>query len=552
MKNIFLFAVGGLLAVLPARGQQDSPPMRLGINFPFRGHEKAPLATYLNLLHQSGAPAMRYLLFADVYWKSVEPGNDAWNFTYPDSSIRNPYGILSIPMLYANFGVIDTVGFQVPWRACSGSGCGWQTARDSGDAKDYVQTVVARYKDVVKYWELGNEITMKRPKGLPASELTAFMHMNHRWLREADSSAHLLYPALPGTYGLPLANPRNQLRQFLSAGGAGAFDILSYHDYNAWWTLPAHYDSLKALLAAFNLDTIPIWCTESSISSDPTTPITPAYSSIDEQAADVWRRPAVLFAKGVQVYFWHSMWSSGGNNNWREFGILSATGKKKKSFYAFKLLVEKLEHFSTATALSFGNVTDDNTQGGNGVWVVQFDWPDGTRRWVAWSPDNQSFTLTNLNAPHVKTTAVVPVSISADGETAAFDVQNLTVTNGTLPLPLSNTPILIEEDFATGVADQQEPPSFELAQNHPNPFHGRTTICFSLPQAVHVTLTVLDAAGREMTRPVDQVLSPGTHTVELSAERWPDGIYFYQMVAGPFMQIRKAVVSSTASGPNNR
>ncbi len=522
--------------------QSEPPPVRLGINFPFRGLETAPLSAYMGLLSQSGAPAMRYLLFADVYWKNVEPSNDAWNFVYPDSSINNPYNILAFPTLYSTFGEIDTLGFQVPWRACSGVGCGWQAARDSSDSKDYVQTVVARYKSVVKYWEIGNEVTLETPRGLSVPDFAGFMHLNYRWIKEADPEAHVVYPGLPGTYGLPMQRPREQLRQFLSAGGVGSFDILSYHDYNSWWTLPAHYDSLKALLSEFGLESIPIWCTESSVSSDPSTSITPPYSSIDEQAADVWRRPAVLFARGLQVYFWHSMWSSGGNSNWREFGILSATGEKKKAFHAFKLLTEKLEQFSGAKALSFGEVTEDNTRGGNGVWVVQFDWPDGTRRWVAWSPDNRTFTWTNLSASQLSVTTVVPESVSQDGETATFDIQNVAVTDGSVQLQLSGTPVLVEEDFVTALPESEVPISFELSQNYPNPFNPSTTIRFSLPQREQVTLKVFNVLGREVATLVDKELNRGTHVVVFEGKDLASGLYFYKLQAGRFIETKKMML----------
>ncbi|MDQ7065951.1 MAG: PQQ-binding-like beta-propeller repeat protein [candidate division KSB1 bacterium] len=523
----------------------QQPPMRLGINFPFSGLETASLSTYLSLLSQSGAPAMRYLIFSDVYWGNVEPTDNAWNFVYPDSSINNSYGILAIPMLYGPAGDRDTVGLQVPWIACNDPGCGWQTARDSTAAKDYVQTVVQRYQSRVKYWEISNELAghPDRPLGLPMHELVEFMHLNYRWIKEVDPEAQVLQPGLLGTYGLPMGNSVDWLRRFLESGGAGSFDILSYHDYNSWWTLPVHYDSLKALLTQYGLDAVPLWCTESSISSDPSTDITPPYSSIDEQAADVWRRPAVLFAKGLEVYFWHSMWSSGGSSSWREFGILSAAGEKKKSFFSYQLLTEKLEGFASARALSFGEVTDDNTTGGDGVWVVQFDWPDGTRRWVAWSPDNQTYTLNHINATQIKVTTVVPVSISDDGERATFEVQTLSSIGGSALLQLSGFPVLIEEERTTAVDNTGQPLSFELAQNYPNPFNPATSIRFLLPKAEFVTLKVYDVLGREVATLINEKLAAGEHMVIFEGKNLNSGIYFYKLTAGPFQQVRKMTLA---------
>ena len=49
-----------------------------------------------------------------------------------------------------------------------------------------------------------------------------------------------------------------------------------------------------------------------------------------------------------------------------------------------------------ATLGSSGVSTDDNVTGGSGAWVVRFDFTDGTKRWVAWSPNSQSYNLTGL------------------------------------------------------------------------------------------------------------------------------------------------------------
>jgi len=546
LKSLLIIGLFVFLLSSQSAKAQTQPLFRFGINFPFRSPEASSLSNYLQLLNASGASAIRQMTFADVHWVQVEPTNDNWNFVRADSSINNPYGIIPIPTLYGISASANdsSIGLQVPWRACDSPGCGWQAARDSLDTKDYVQTVVKRYKSAVKFWEISNEMAnkMRRPKGLPLPDFIDFMHMNYRWIKSADADARILISGLSGTYGLPLKLQRDWLRQFLGSGGIGSFDILNYHDYNSWWTLPDHLDSLKTVLAEFGLDEMPIWCTESSVSSDPTTSITPPYASEDEQAADVWRRPSVLFSKGVQSYFWHSMWSSGGQSEWREFGILSSRGKKKKAFHAYKLLVQKLDLFSSAQILSFGEVNNDNNQGGNGVWVVQFDWPNGTRRWVAWSPDNQSYVLNDLDSTNLILTSVVPTSLSADGERASFDIQQASVSGGTAPLSLNRIPILIEEGNVTNIKENIPiPVAIELEQNFPNPFNPTTVIRFQLPVNSRVTLKVFDVLGREVATLVDGTLEAGNHVVTFAPRNLAGGIYFYQITAGNFSQTRKAL-----------
>jgi hypothetical protein len=47
------------------------------------------------------------------------------------------------------------------------------------------------------------------------------------------------------------------------------------------------------------------------------------------------------------------------------------------------------------------------------------------------------------------------------------------------------------------------PISYELEQNHPNPFNPSTTIAFALPKLSEVTLKIFDASGREVATLLD-------------------------------------------------
>jgi len=133
------------------------------------------------------------------------------------------------------------------------------------------------------------------------------MQSNRVWILAANPNAKVVLPGLIGTYSLPFALSTNWLDQLLSAGGKGSFDVANYHDYNSWWTLLHHYDMCRNVLDVHGLTNAPVWITETGFSSRTSTIITPRYSSPDAQAADVWRRFALLLSKGAQLVAWHSM-----------------------------------------------------------------------------------------------------------------------------------------------------------------------------------------------------------------------------------------------------
>jgi hypothetical protein len=86
------------------------------------------------------------------------------------------------------------------------------------------------------------------------------------------------------------------------------------------------------------------------------------------------------------------------------------------------------------------------------------------------------------------------------------------------------------------------PESYALSQNYPNPFNPSTTLKYELPRASHVTLTVYDLLGREVTTLVNAIEKPGYKSVEWNASGVASGVYFYRLQAGNFVQTRKLLL----------
>jgi hypothetical protein len=341
-------------------------------------------------------------------------------------------------------GPNDPVGLQVPWRACSNPfQCYWKP-EDSVETKKYIRKVVERYRQVTKYREIANELeSALPPAGLRnVMEQSRFLNYGYRWIKETDPEAKVVLPGLLGTYGYPMSRSFDWLREMLGAGTK--FDVMNYHDYNSWWTLCAHYDSVSRILGDFGKADIPIWITETSVWSENVSSITPRYSSPDEQAADVWRRITLLWGKGAECVWWHSGWSSPDLNSWGEYGIVSHAGKKKKSFYAFKMLNEKAAHFDSVKIVSVGEISENNESGGNGAWVVEFYFGD-KRKWAMWSPNLIPYTLENLNARRLAITLVAPTALLNDGDSAVFFADTVTVAGTSFTQALTSIPVWVEE-----------------------------------------------------------------------------------------------------------
>ena len=79
--------------------------------------------------------------------------------------------------------------------------------------------------------------------------------------------------------------------------------------------------------------------------------------------------------------------------------------------------------------------------------------------------------------------------------------------------------------------------TFNLAQNHPNPFNPSTRVAFTLDRGGPASLHVFDARGRLVRTLVEADLAAGAHAVtwhgdDAQGRPVASGVYFYRLIAG--------------------
>jgi photosystem II stability/assembly factor-like uncharacterized protein len=86
------------------------------------------------------------------------------------------------------------------------------------------------------------------------------------------------------------------------------------------------------------------------------------------------------------------------------------------------------------------------------------------------------------------------------------------------------------------------PGKFVLLQNYPNPFNPTTTIIFDSPRRSKVTLNVFNVLGQEVATLVDGEVEMGRHELRWDASGLANGVYFYRLQAGDFVQNRRMIL----------
>ncbi len=147
---------------------------------------------------------------------------------------------------------------------------------------------------------------------------------------------------------------------------------------------------------------------------------------------------------------------------------------------------------------------------------------------------NYSFNET-VTVPLSVTTGTYYVWVSIDPTDA------VTESNETNNQQSCGTPLEIN---ATGIEGEnsQTITHFDLHQNYPNPFNPSTTIQFSLPKSVYVSIKIYDLLGNEIETLLNGYRQTGEYQIEWNAEDFPSGIYLCRLVAGDYVETKKLIL----------
>lgn len=86
------------------------------------------------------------------------------------------------------------------------------------------------------------------------------------------------------------------------------------------------------------------------------------------------------------------------------------------------------------------------------------------------------------------------------------------------------------------------PVKFELSQNYPNPFNPSTIIKYQISKTSDVSLKVFNTIGQEVAEIVKESKTPGTYEIQFNAKELSSGTYFYKIVAGDFVSVKKMIL----------
>jgi hypothetical protein len=108
------------------------------------------------------------------------------------------------------------------------------------------------------------------------------------------------------------------------------------------------------------------------------------------------------------------------------------------------------------------------------------------------------------------------------------------------------TKVSLTVELITALESAPLPTSYRLDQNYPNPFNPETKICFAIPEAGYVNLTIYNIEGKLVKQLVHGFKEVGYHQVSwnginTSGESVSSGVYIYRIDTGKFSNIKKMI-----------
>ena len=132
-----------------------------------------------------------------------------------------------------------------------------------------------------------------------------------------------------------------------------------------------------------------------------------------------------------------------------------------------------------------------------------------------------------------------------DASTAFFVWEGDTLVNMSEDQYIGNAPDMGAFEFDYQGIDPEDiarPTEYVLMNVYPNPFNSATTISYTLPMAIQLSMQLYDLSGRRVITLFDGYQQAGCHSTTLTATDLPSGLYFVRLVASEQTFTRKIML----------
>lgn len=325
------------------------------------------------------------------------------------------------------------------------------------ESDDDLRKIVSRYKNLIKYWRIGNEPDFLMPeyKNNPLKYAELLKRM-YKIIKAEDPDAIVKIGGLEdGNYLTQDNRGPKYIKAVLEAGGGDYFDIFAFHFFGKvgdYTDLKNSFSIYKNILKSYGYEKS-FWITECATYDGK-----PAggrkelpEQSEKQQAVELVKRYIYALSLGIKKLFWNLIverHNFGGqpNSYFDHVGLVNnplndGQSHKKLAYYAYKKMVEVLE------GSDWNSI--ETIQDKDSIYIYKFI-KDAKSIWVAWNdnPETKQVILSDITANQVKITDAIPQYESGEDVAdynSAFKTEIKTVENENVIITLKSNPVFAEE-----------------------------------------------------------------------------------------------------------
>lgn len=258
----------------------------------------------------------------------------------------------------------------------------------------FLDYLIKRYKDVVPFWEVLNEVNW--------TSLSDKVPL--------DSTINYYMSVLPLTYmKLKAANPKiivtssgladlndSFLELMCKNGAFNYFDVLNFHTYDFPESFHYKFKYIRRLMEEYNWSK-PVWITECGMPTHvDTLARSKVYTSNQKELEQAYRLPRtyiISFAYGVDKIFTYNLRAKETDRFYKEdhFGILHADLTPKPAFNAYHTLIKLLPPGASRPVLKIWGTK----------YVSYWKRPDGKKVYALWSSKEHEIINLNIKGKYI-------------------------------------------------------------------------------------------------------------------------------------------------------
>ncbi len=342
-----------------------------------------------------------------LHWEWVEPTNttpDNFNWGSIDNMVQAVEGASLIPL----FTIQGAPGWAAQYA------CGPLDPEDVPEFAEFLAALVERYDGdgvadmgglliPVKYWELYNEPDWEgAPEGAPGGcwgqdvdgdrtedvyEYVDMLRAVYAAMKAADREAQVVFGSLAHDMCSGCLFDLQFLPKALGAGAGDYFDVLSFHQYDAFrdnWDGDLPYDQgilgkiayLRGVLADYGLSK-PMLSSEVGLHVGSGTP---TELDLERQA----RHLVHVYVRGIAGDLKSIIWYTLVDKDVLQYGLFDRSWNARPAYRALQVLTEQLVGAGGEPAVYEGQLSPGET-GSRYIQGYRFRMPDGTKKLVLWT-----------------------------------------------------------------------------------------------------------------------------------------------------------------------